>query len=587
VRSLVVTVAALMVVAPRAGAQQSWRDWMPSLPGTPRSAEHEAARRMMPVAIALAPSGRRALATRALKVRVYAADDYQHQTFDWQQRFRRLVERINADCAAWPGVRFVVSETRPWPHESSARAMEALVDDLVQLDPGDDVDVVIGLVAAIPAIPTSVDLSGMARIMSKHMVLRSLHDLSEYELLRREFETLSDGERDALLAARKTHKEQVVFLHEWAHTLGLTHVRRPAGIMNPAYASGQSGFDEVEARMIEAALERRRDQAGPWRRDSASDLLAIAREAPDGDWDPRDRQLLIAILDAASHDRYARAGSRPAPATMTPVTTPVTTTPVTTTPAPSEPLSAAERAACADAVKLARAGKPDDAMHRLGPVEAKHPRAPEVRLAACELMWLRPAGPARAALVDVACSAAAELAPRDAHPQLFLADADTDAGSFDKAVPALLRARQLLDGSDDTTAWRLLATLLERAQFPTLAQEAAAHADAATAQKVAARAQATRWRAGLPRGVVPAERERDFLLAVAAARAAVGTATETRAIESAARQFPVAGARLRCEAALRHDDVAAARVACDPLLAPAPTATLQQMRADFSARYER
>ena len=62
------------------------------------------------------------------------------------------------------------------------------------------------------------------------MVLRSLHDLAEFDAVRRLFDTFTDSERDAIVAARKLHKEQVIFVHEWAHTLGLIHVRRPSGV---------------------------------------------------------------------------------------------------------------------------------------------------------------------------------------------------------------------------------------------------------------------------------------------------------------------------------------------------------------------
>ena len=99
------------------------------------------------------------------------------------------------------------------------------------MDAGDDVDLVVGLVAALPVFPGSVDNIGMGKLFSKHMVMRSLHDLAEYDVVRSWFDTFTESEKEAILAARKLHKEQVIFLHEWAHTLGLIHVKREAGIM--------------------------------------------------------------------------------------------------------------------------------------------------------------------------------------------------------------------------------------------------------------------------------------------------------------------------------------------------------------------
>jgi hypothetical protein len=579
---LIALVVVALVACPHAEAQQ-WRDLIPSLPGTPRAAEHDAARRMMPSEIALAPSRRPVAALRTLTVRIYATDDYQRQTIDWQARLHRLLGRINAACASWPGVRFEVRDMRPWPGESSNREMATLVDDLARLDPADDVALVIGLVAAVPVIPTSLDYNGMAHVLSKHMVLRSLHELSEYEDLRRNFETLSDSERETLLAARKVHKEQIVFLHEWAHTLGLPHVRRAAAIMNPAYTSSQSGFDAVEARLIDVALGHRLDGSAQWRAESAVELLPIVRDAPDGDWDPGDRRQLIEILEATSHSS-ARVSSRPAP----PVTPPPPARPA------GEPLSDADRAVCADALKLARAGKPDQAMRRLGPIEARHAGAPEVRLAACELMWRRPAGAARAALIEVACRDAAASAPRSPQPQLYLADSYVGDGKVDEAVALLMRARELLADSGDASAWQLLATLLERVQLPTLAEAAAQHANAATAQAVRNRARTTRRRAGLSvdgatPGLAP-EVEREYLRAVAAARAALGTPGEGAAIDVVEHQFagvPVAGELLRCEAALARDSLEELRRVCSTLLGTGAAATPDELRQAFSARFQR
>jgi len=55
----------------------------------------------------------------------------------------------------------------------------------------------------------------------------------------------------------------VVFLHEWAHTMGLIHAPREARIMNPAYDHTQSEMSETEARMIELALSARLGGAAP------------------------------------------------------------------------------------------------------------------------------------------------------------------------------------------------------------------------------------------------------------------------------------------------------------------------------------
>jgi hypothetical protein len=124
----------------------------------------------------------------------------------------------------------------------------------------------------------------------RHFVMRSLHDLAEFEAVKSLLEDLPSDERDQLLSARKAHKEVVIFLHEWAHTLGLIHAQREARIMNSSYHHRQSEMSATEAEMVEASL---RSTDLPSLR---SALLAILERAQDPDWDPRDRNALRARM---------------------------------------------------------------------------------------------------------------------------------------------------------------------------------------------------------------------------------------------------------------------------------------------------
>ena len=179
-----------------------------------------------------------------------------------------------------------------------------------------------------------------------------------------------------------------------------------------------SGFDETELRYIDAALGRRSDE-----------LRAIVESSPDGDWDPRDRRQLLGWLQQLTAPRTASTQPMAPPPPM----------PTTTQPPQGEskgrararageaaraeiaanegkPLADADCAALAEALALGRAGKHDDAWQRLAAIEGKHPRNAEVKLAACELTARHPSGAARATLTEVACHAAAELAPSDPRP---------------------------------------------------------------------------------------------------------------------------------------------------------------------------
>ncbi|HEX4462805.1 MAG TPA: hypothetical protein VIA18_32755, partial [Polyangia bacterium] len=304
---VMLTLGLMLACSSSRASAQSWKEWVPSLPSSPGSRQHDAARRMTPAQLRLGPPHATVLPARTIRVRILAAADYRRQTVEWQSRARRLVDHVNALCRAWPAVTFEIVDIRGWETESRERSMSALVDDLATVDPGDDVDLVVGLVAALPVFPGTIENLGMARYFSKHMVMRGLHDLTEYDVLHREFDTLSERERDALLAARKVHKEEVIFIHEWAHTLGLIHIRQPAGIMNPAYDSEQLGFDEIEARFLEIALRHRSDDGPRWREGTAADLRALLAETTDPDWEPRDRQELVTRLSARAPAVATRA----------------------------------------------------------------------------------------------------------------------------------------------------------------------------------------------------------------------------------------------------------------------------------------
>src|SRR5262249_22571820 len=142
--------------------------------------------------------------------------------------------------------------------------------------------------------PESIHDLGMAFELGRHLVLRSLHDLVEYQLAREYFDEMSNSERDRLLAARKAHKELVVLLHELGHALGAVHAPRASLIMNPAYSESQSRFDDGNARLVVASLRQRIQKSDP---DAArAELGRLVATAPDPDWDPRAKEMLSRLL---------------------------------------------------------------------------------------------------------------------------------------------------------------------------------------------------------------------------------------------------------------------------------------------------
>jgi hypothetical protein len=440
-----------LLVAAEARAQE-WRDWLPPIPRSERGRQGDAAKKMIPEALRLRPPSASDRAPVTIRVRAWAAADYRRQTADWQARFRRILERVDGATRGWPGVRFELAETREWDRESSERSMGALVDELCRMDPGADGELVVGLVAAMPVFPGAIDNIGMARFRSRCMVMRALHDLAEYDYLRGAFDALTAGERDAIMSKRKVHKEQVIFLHEWAHTLGLVHAKRFQSIMNPSYDSAMRGFSDEEAGVIERVLARAGDD----------EVRAFVEKRQDPDWEPRDRQLLMTLF-----------GARPPPPKRVPP--------------PPRPLDDKDRAMLGEAIELERAGSFQAAWDRVARLESKRPRDAELRLLECRLAFRRPQDAARASIIELACGAAAQLAPAAPEPILFLADAHLRAGERDRAGADLDRAEKLLDGAGELSldGWRTLALLQMAADRPAEALRASAHADHETAVTVA------------------------------------------------------------------------------------------------------
>jgi tetratricopeptide (TPR) repeat protein len=247
-------VLALALLAPSVAQAQLP---IPGFQKTRQDRQREAAGKWSPVAIDLHFSGAEPLReTRVVRVRVWAARDYRQGTREWSSKLRRNLDKVNGLVARWPNVRFEVVDLRSWERDSTDGGLEGLLVALEHEDPGDDVDLVLGLVAAMPVVPTQIHNLGMARQGGRHAVIRSLHDLVEYQAAQDVFDELQPGERERVVAARKTHKEQVIFLHEWGHTLGLGHTQHAWAIMNPEYSEQMARFGDEDGHAIEAALKR-------------------------------------------------------------------------------------------------------------------------------------------------------------------------------------------------------------------------------------------------------------------------------------------------------------------------------------------
>jgi tetratricopeptide (TPR) repeat protein len=195
---------------------------------------------------------------------------------------------------------------------------------------------------------------------------------------------------------------------------------------------------------------------------------------------------------------------------------------------------------------------------------------------ACDLAW-RKTGKDRLPSVEALCGRAAQLAPGDAQPLIFLADAYLAESREAQAATAVATAQERMEKAPDTAAeqWGSLASLYQRVRSPSLAVAAARRAPPATATEVATWAGSVRRSFALPAApgadLEPA-REREYIAAVELTRTAIGLdklETAAQLAKQVKRDFPrlAGGDELQCEVALRQSKLPAAAAACDAALA--------------------
>ena len=258
---------------------------------TPAGHERDAARHLLPGRFDLTPAAGRPAEPRVVRLRFYADDDYR-TLLSWQKRLRAQVERINAVSEPVFAVHFEVESIRDWNRSHRAMALDPILAELEALDPAREVSCVIGLVTPMRGVTTSVHQVGDASLLSRHFVLRGMDDEQEILALDREFTLLDPAERQSVYSQRKAHKEVVIFLHEWGHTLGLLHHEDPAVIMNPSYDPHQAAFSAFEQSQINLVLGRRFERPAEAHPELAA-LESFLTDAPSDEGSDRDRAQLL------------------------------------------------------------------------------------------------------------------------------------------------------------------------------------------------------------------------------------------------------------------------------------------------------
>jgi tetratricopeptide (TPR) repeat protein len=491
---------------------------------------------------------------RTLRVRVYADADYRSQVLRWQPAIEAQLRRASAVTEGPLGVVFEVDSARNWDRAGGSQDLDAVLNQLEALDPGEDVDLVIGLVSALPIFTTSHHQLGVARLFGRHCVLRGMDNPEESKALLSVFTHLPDAEREALYRERKLHKETSVLLHEWAHTLGVFHVQDSQWMMSPGYEPSQAAFAPQTQQHLALSLRhlpqgrRDREAQQAW----ARELKALLTNTVWSDWEGPDKESALAWTDRVL------AGHEPLG------------------PEPASPLLPADRRRLDEVLALDKQGRVEVAVQQLEPLVQRYPRDEQVQVMACYLaVRTAPKLPA----TRERCEGAITRFPHQVPLLMNLAALHIEAENHAEAQALLLKVRQHLESQSKSPAeqWAALAGLFRNAACVTWAEQAAAKAPGNTdADQVLAWATRTRrWKA-LPvdaeRSGVSAEREGEFIRAAKAVETwleqeAMGKArTQLAALSKA---YPRAGLVqvLQCELQLRSGQLGPARTACRKALA--------------------
>ena len=314
---------------------------------------------------------------RVLKLRVYASPGYAASVLDWQKQFGALLERVNTVFSAEFGAELEVADVRTFPTQASGEKLDAPLEQLVDLDPASDVDWVVGLIAATPRFAVSADDLGIARMPSRHIVMRGMSDPQEYEAIERGLSELTDEERHKLYRIRKEHKLAVTFLHELAHTLGVPHELQPTSLMNARYHVEARDFSDEAAEIIRAALASRVSPESPLLDAALASKLDASLRAVGSGWEPNSRDSVLQLTAQLLRRPVAAANAPPLPLA------PQAPAPSSVVPAVAG-LSAEEQRTFATARAELNAGRAPHARQVAEPLFAKYPGLPAVVSLRCD-----------------------------------------------------------------------------------------------------------------------------------------------------------------------------------------------------------
>ena len=269
--------------------------WYDSSWGQAKAAQRRIAQKTAPSSIRVEATegddaGPRSTTSRTYRVRLRPNEHYLAQTVDARRQLAELVEDANAMLVAAAGLRLDVEATTSWSFDADEDLPGAL-DALRSDDPAQDVDLVIGLVGALPRQTDSLHEGGIAEVLGKHLVLRAASRIYEHAEVDRAFSELTADEREHMIQVRKRHRALAVLLHEIGHVLGALHESSRTSLMHAVYDLTMSAFGGGAVALMRIAV------GAPDRPSLVQAQLDFLRAAGSEDWSPGERDREIANLE--------------------------------------------------------------------------------------------------------------------------------------------------------------------------------------------------------------------------------------------------------------------------------------------------
>lgn len=196
-------------------------------------------------------------AFKTLRTRFYYDPAFAQLEGDVQQHVDERVHRVNEALQTALHTRLEVESVRALPAAPPGQVdLDATLIKLSEQDPGADVDVIIALVGALPVATFSFYDLGRAKVLGKHIAIRSMSNPEELRAIDT-FDALEPEERSRMYQQRKRHKEATVMLHELGHSLGALHTTGANDIMHASYEHTMQTFSPHNIELMQLALDER------------------------------------------------------------------------------------------------------------------------------------------------------------------------------------------------------------------------------------------------------------------------------------------------------------------------------------------